>query len=63
MTFIVMSALKLAAVLGTGIGISTAFSYFHNYEWKPSKKKKEKGESDGAKKVGEVLRQRTRSAD
>ncbi|MEH7374058.1 hypothetical protein [Neobacillus drentensis] len=64
MTFVVMSLLKLGAVGGAGLALCTAFSYFHNFEWKPKKKdKKEKGESDGAAKIGEVLRQKTRSAD
>jgi mannose/fructose/N-acetylgalactosamine-specific phosphotransferase system component IIC len=63
MTFVFMTMLKLGAVGGTGLAICTAFSYFHNFDWKPSKKKKEKGEADGATKVGQVLRQKTRSID
>lgn len=66
-TFIVMSALKLAAVGATGIVLSSAFAFFHNFEWKPKRKdKKEKGESDGntnAAQVGKVLRQKAGSAD
>jgi hypothetical protein len=67
MTFVIMTAIKLGAVLGTGIALSAAFSQFHSYEWKPkSKNKKEKGESDGsskATKVGEALRQKSGSAN
>lgn len=40
-TFIVMSALKIGAVMGVGLGVTTAFQYFHNFKFKP--KKKEKG--------------------
>lgn len=63
-TFIVMTSLKLATVFGTGIALSSAFSYFHNYEWKPRKKiKKEKGDTDGISKVSTSIRARTGSAD
>lgn len=56
-TFVVMSTLKIATMLGVGIGLTTAFQYFHSYEFKP--KKKEKGvESDGK---GDSIRERARS--
>lgn len=63
-TFIVMTSLKLAAVMGTGIAISTAFQYFHSYEWKSGKKdkKRERGESD-VSKISESVRQRARAID
>lgn len=57
-TFVVMSALKIATMLGVGLGLTTAFQYFHAYEFKPKKKEKV-GESDG--KGTDILRERARS--
>lgn len=55
-TFVVMSALKIATLMGVGLGITTAFQYFHSFEFKP--RKKEKGvESDGK---SESLREKAR---
>jgi hypothetical protein len=63
-TFIVITSLKLAAAFGTGIALSSAFSYFHNYEWKPRKKdKKEKGDTDGISKVSTSVRAKTGFVD
>lgn len=62
-TFIVMMALKLGALGGAGIGLCSAFSFFHNYELNLNKKKKEKGDNDGTNKVGQVLRQKAGSID
>jgi hypothetical protein len=59
-----MTALKLGAVFGTGIALSSAFTFFHTYEWKPKKKdKKEKGETDGVSKISAAMRKTAGSAD
>lgn len=55
-TAIVMMTLKLATMGGVGIALTAAFQYFHNFEWKPNKKKG--GESDG---IGETLREKSKS--
>jgi hypothetical protein len=52
--FIIMTTLKLAAMGGVGIALTTAFQYFHNFDFKPNKKKG--GDSD----VGEDLRSKSR---
>lgn len=53
--FIVGSALKIAASLGIGIGASSMFTYFHNFEFKTKKK----GDKDD--NYSESLRQRAKS--
>lgn len=53
-TFIVMTTLKLCAMGGVGLGLTTAFQFFNNFEFKPNKKKG--GESD----VSESLREKAR---
>jgi hypothetical protein len=50
-----MTTLKLAAMGGVGIALTTAFQYFHNFDWKPNKKKG--GESDAS----ESLREKAKS--
>lgn len=55
-SFIIMTTLKLAAMGGVGIALTTAFQYFHNFDFKPNKKKG--GETDG---VGESLREKSKS--
>lgn len=55
-TFVVMTTLKLAAMGGVGLALTTAFQFFHNFDWKPNKKKG--GDSDG---VGESVRERAKS--
>lgn len=63
-TFVIMTGMKLVAVFATGIGVTTAFSYFHNFEWKPKTKKNEKkGDSDGVSKSGSSLRKAAGSID
>lgn len=54
-TFIVMTTLKLCAMGGVGIALTSAFQYFHTFELKTKKKKG--GEEDG---IGETLREKTR---
>jgi hypothetical protein len=44
-TFVVMSALKVATLLGVSLGMTTGLQYFYNYKFKPRKKEKV-GESD-----------------
>lgn len=55
-TFIVLATLKLATMGGLGIGLTTAFHYFHNFDLKPKKSKKG-GEEDG---IGSTLREKSR---
>lgn len=55
-TFIIMTTLKLATMGGLGIGLTTAFQFFHNFEGK-SKKNKKGGEEDG---IGSTLREKSR---
>jgi hypothetical protein len=50
-----MTTLKLAAMGGIGLSLTTAFQYFHNFDFKPNKKGKG-GDSD----VGEVLREKSK---
>jgi hypothetical protein len=52
-SFVVMTVLKLAVMGGVGIGLTTAFQFFHNFDFKPNKKKG--GEPD----VGELLREKS----
>jgi hypothetical protein len=52
--FIIITTLKLATMGGVGIALTTAFQYFHNFDFKPNKKKG--GDSD----VGEDLRTKSR---
>jgi hypothetical protein len=52
---IIMGTLGVCAFLGSGMALSAAFQFFHEY--KPSKKSKG-GDEDG---VGESLRQRAKS--
>jgi hypothetical protein len=40
---------------GVGLALTTAFQYFHNFDWKPSKKKG--GDSDAI----ELLREKSKS--
>jgi mannose/fructose/N-acetylgalactosamine-specific phosphotransferase system component IIC len=54
-TFIVMTTLKLAAMGGVGIALTTAFQYFHNFDFKPNKKKG--GDSSD---IGDILRDKSR---
>jgi hypothetical protein len=54
-TFILMTTLKLATMGGVGLALTTAFQYFHNFDWKPSKKKG--GDSDAI----ELLREKSKS--
>jgi hypothetical protein len=58
-TFVVMTALKLATMGVVGIGLTTAFQYFLNFEFKT--KKKDKGEHGGESDAIESLRQKSRS--
>jgi hypothetical protein len=53
--FIIGSAIKIASVLGIGIGTTSLLSVFHNYEYK-SKKKGEKNDNHS-----ESLRERAKS--
>jgi hypothetical protein len=53
-TFIVMTTLKLATMGGVGLVLTTAFQYFHNFDFTPKKKKG--GDSD----VGESLLEKSR---
>lgn len=55
MTTVIMGTLAVCTFLGSGMALSAAFQYFH--EFKPSKKTKG-GESDG---VGESLREKAKS--
>jgi hypothetical protein len=55
-TFVVMTTLKLCAMGAVGLGLTTAFQFFNNFDFKPSKKKG--GESDG---VGESVREKAKS--
>ena len=55
-TFIIMTTLKLAAMGSVGIGLTTAFQFFHNFELK-TKKGKKGGEEDGSV---ETLREKSR---
>jgi hypothetical protein len=54
-TFVVMTALKLAAMGGVGITLTTAFQFFHNFELK-TKKDKKGGSENG---IGESLRKKS----
>jgi hypothetical protein len=45
-TFVVMSALKVATLLGVGIGMTTGLQYFYNFKFKPRSKKEKVGDSD-----------------
>jgi hypothetical protein len=51
-----MTTLKLATMGGVGIALTTAFQYFHNFDFKPTPNKKKGGDSD----VGEDLRSKSR---
>jgi hypothetical protein len=51
---IIMGTLAVCTFLGSGMALSAAFQFFHDY--KPNKKKG--GDSDG---VGESLREKARS--
>jgi hypothetical protein len=53
---IIIGALGICAFLGSGMALTTAFHYFHEY--KPSSKKKGGRDSDG---IGESLREKARS--
>jgi hypothetical protein len=44
-TFVVMTTLKLCAMGGVGIALTSAFQFFHTFELKGKKKKG--GEEDG----------------
>jgi hypothetical protein len=55
-SFVVMTVLKLAVMGGVGIGLTTAFQFFHNFDFKPNKKKG--GHSNG---VGDDLREKSGS--
>ena len=52
---IIMGTLGVCAFLGSGMALSAAFQFFH--EFKPTSKKKG-GDSDG---IGESLRERAKS--
>jgi hypothetical protein len=54
-TVIIMGTLAVCTFLGSGMALSAAFQYFHDY--KPTGKKKG-GDNDG---VGESLRERAKS--
>jgi hypothetical protein len=54
-TFIVMTTLKLAAMGGVGIALTSAFQFFHTFELKGKKDKK--GGSENA--IGESLRKKS----
>lgn len=54
-SIIIMGTLGICAFLGSGMALTTAFHYFHEY--KPSNKKKG-GDSDG---ISESLREKARS--
>jgi hypothetical protein len=54
-TFIIMTTLKLATMGGVGLGLTTAFQYFHNFDFKPNKKKG--GDSND---IGETLLEKSR---
>ena len=55
-TFVVMTTLKLCAMGAVGIGLTTAFQFFHNFDFKPNKKKG--GETDD---ISQSLREKSRS--
>jgi hypothetical protein len=54
-TFIVMTTLKLAAMGGVGIALTSAFQFFHTFELK-GKKDKKGGSENG---IGESLRKKS----
>lgn len=54
-TFIVMTTLKLCAMGGVGIALTTAYQFFNNFDFKPNKKR------GGDLDVGESLREKTKS--
>lgn len=54
-TVVVMGVLKIATLMGLGLGLTTGLQYFNTYKFKPSKKEKKGDESDGK---GQSLRQR-----
>lgn len=54
-TFVILTTLKLAAMGGVGLSLTTAFQYFHSFDWKPNKKK---GEVTDA---GESLREKAKT--
>lgn len=53
-TFIVVTTMKICAMGGVGIALTTAFQYFHNFDFKPKKKG---GDPDG---IGKLLREKSR---
>jgi hypothetical protein len=54
-TFVIMTTLKLAAMGGVGIALTSAFQFFHNFELKGKKDKKGGVESG----IGESLRKKS----
>jgi hypothetical protein len=54
---VVIGVLKVASIMGLGLGITTGLQYFNTYKFKP--RKKEKGEESDGK--GESLREKARS--
>lgn len=56
-TVVIMGVLKVASIMGLGLGITTGLQYFNTYKFKPVKKEKKGDESDGR----EILKERARS--
>jgi hypothetical protein len=54
-SFIIMTTLKLCTMGAVGLGLTTAFQFFNNFDFKPKKKG---GESDG---IGESVREKAKS--
>jgi hypothetical protein len=59
-TFVVMSALKVATLLGVGLGMTTGLQYFYNFKFKP-RSKKEKGVESDVSEGKSSLKERARS--
>lgn len=57
-TVVIMGVLKIATLMGLGLGLTTGLQYFNTYKFKPSKKEKKGDESGGR---SETLRERARS--
>lgn len=55
--FIVASVLKIGAAMAAGLGASSAFQYFHNFNFKPSKKEGGISDDNGIKSLREKARQ------
>jgi hypothetical protein len=54
-SFVIMTTLKLCAMGAVGLGLTTAFQFFNNFDFKPSKKK------GGESNVSDTLREKAKS--